>query len=525
MKKGFTLIEMIVSVALLGLLAIIIIVNLNSNLKKQDEKEYLDFVEKIKSATNVYLQANPNAEYIVKTDDGYNIISLERLEEVGLISMDTLIDPDTNLPLSELNDDDEKKYVKVYDDDKTNWEKSDATLIEYPAKGINKLYRNIRYEMNGFGNCSPNPKVVLVNSKVSLCSPSDENATFNGWYLDKEQKLNVEVDEKNEYKPLESLSLYAKWYKNKPSVIKEMTITSATSNYLDKVVNVNVSIYDVYGGDIKICISNSSNVSSCINWKEVTLSKGETRYYTEKIDLSDYNSSNITGSGKSVTLYVFVKNTAYTESENEGRTDTSLIASKSVTYQIYKYCSKTTVTSYGTWGSCSVSCYREENKNKMYRERTDSLRDFYYSNKSCGTKEVTGKCENIKNCCDDENLVQSDYKEGSCSVACGGGTKTDTITYISNIDKNTCKTETKIVKCNEVDCCRKRIVYYFKCHPSYEAVDPYAHFESSCGPTFYQRPCLCRSKSNHSLVYSVDHVNPVNGPVLSFEWREETVCD
>ena len=48
-KKGFTLIEMIVSVALLALISVIVIISLNKNLKDQDAKEYAEFIEKVKA--------------------------------------------------------------------------------------------------------------------------------------------------------------------------------------------------------------------------------------------------------------------------------------------------------------------------------------------------------------------------------------------------------------------------------------------------------------------------------------------
>ncbi len=451
MKKGFTLIEMIVSVALLGLLAIIIIVNLNKNLKDASEKEYVEFVEKIKSATNVYMAANKDAEILAKDENGYNIISLERLDETGLISLDELIDPETKLPLSDESTDQSKKYVKIYDDEKIDDEKSDATLIKYPADGdLDKYIRSINYEMNNFGIGTCTNESPAIGETIKVCSPSDDNATFKGWYLDREL-VSAGPAKGSDYKAMEDTIFYAKWYKNKSSEIKEMTITSATSNYLDKVVNVNVSVYDVYGGDIKICISNSSNVSSCINWKEVTLSKGETRYYTEKIDLSDYNSSNITGSGKSVTLYVFVKNTAYTESENEGRTDTSLIASKSVTYQIYKYCSNTTVTTYGDFDSCNKSCGGGS------RQRTNKVRDTYYSSVTCPDVTEKQTC-NTQSCCSSTYASYTDWS--TCSASCNTGKQTRTVKYISNYDGRTCSTSTQTQNCNTQDCCSSTTASY-----------------------------------------------------------------
>lgn len=449
-KKGFTLIETVITIGLLAIIAVIIIININKNLKNQQVKEYAEFVEKIKSATNVYMSVNPDAEYIVKTDYGYNVISLERIEEAGLINMDNLIDPETNLSLSELPDDSEKKYVKIYADDKSGNEKSDATLIEYPASGINDLYRYLKYEMNGYGSCVPNPQAVLVNSKISLCAPTDNNATFAGWYLENEMINKVVLDSKNEYKPLESRSFYAKWYKNKKSEIKNITITSGTSNYLDSIVNVKLSVYDVYGGTIKICINNNPNISSCTLWKEITISKGGTSTYNETINLSKYSSRNTTGSGNSVRLYAFALNTAYEEAIKDERNATSLIEIKYKDYQIYKYCNDTVVGTAGTWGACDITCTRDNKKGN--RTRTDSLIDAHYKSITCGTKTVTGQCENLPDCCDESKLVvTTDY--GACDKACGGGTRVVTKTYTSGYDKSFCKSETNTQSCNNQSCC------------------------------------------------------------------------
>lgn len=185
LKRGFTLIEMVISVGLLSILAVIIIVNINKNLKDQQAKEYAEFIDKIKSAANVYMAANPDAEIFAKDDDGYNIISIDRLVETGLISTDTLVDPSTNLPLNDDSTDLSKKYIKIYDDEKSNEEKSDATLIQYPATGeINKYLRAIKYEMNNFGIGKCETKDYLVGEVITICNPNDANADFKGWFLD-----------------------------------------------------------------------------------------------------------------------------------------------------------------------------------------------------------------------------------------------------------------------------------------------------------------------------------------------------
>lgn len=454
LKRGFTLIEMVISVGLLSIFAIIIIVNINKNLKDQQAKEYAEFIDKIKSAANVYMAANPDAEIFAKDDDGYNIISIDRLVETGLISTDTLVDPSTNLPLSDDSTDLSKKYIKIYDDEKSNEEKSDATLIQYPATGeINKYLRAIKYEMNNFGIGKCETKDYLVGEVITICNPNDDNADFKGWFLDNDlTKEGPLVNSK--YNPMEDIIFYAKWFKNKSANITSMKIESATSNYLDYKVKVSLEISDVYSGTLSVCINNQNNVSSCTSWEEISPLNGQNNNYSyvKEIDLKEmFDSSYETGSGKSATLYAFVKNSAYNDSEKEGRTDTSLITSESSTYQIYKYCSKTTVSQYGTFGSCTKKC------GTGYKTRTNKVKDTYYSSVSCPDVPETQTC-NTQSCCSSTTASYSDW--GTCSASCGGGKQTRTVTYISYYDGRTCSTSTQSQDCNTQDCCSSTTVSY-----------------------------------------------------------------
>ena len=59
-KKGFTLIELVIAIGLLSIFAITIGISLNRTLKSQKLKEQQEFVEKIKSAANLYATNNSN---------------------------------------------------------------------------------------------------------------------------------------------------------------------------------------------------------------------------------------------------------------------------------------------------------------------------------------------------------------------------------------------------------------------------------------------------------------------------------
>ena len=59
-KKGFTLVEIIVSVALLALIGVIVGISLNSTIKKQQISSYEEYVEKVKSSALLYVNNTPS---------------------------------------------------------------------------------------------------------------------------------------------------------------------------------------------------------------------------------------------------------------------------------------------------------------------------------------------------------------------------------------------------------------------------------------------------------------------------------
>lgn len=86
MKKGFTLIELIAVILLLGVLSVIAVASIDRVLKENKEKAYNTQIENIKSSTEVWIgkhifeMPSNNSEYI--------IITLKDLKDDGLVSDD-----------------------------------------------------------------------------------------------------------------------------------------------------------------------------------------------------------------------------------------------------------------------------------------------------------------------------------------------------------------------------------------------------------------------------------------------------
>lgn len=100
-KKGFTLVELVITIGLLGLLGMVIVSNMSGLLNKQQDKQYASFKESLTKAACSYIhlnaakdEENPNKSLkstcISKKTCS---VTVGRLVEQGLISDEDLIDP------------------------------------------------------------------------------------------------------------------------------------------------------------------------------------------------------------------------------------------------------------------------------------------------------------------------------------------------------------------------------------------------------------------------------------------------
>lgn len=100
-KNGFTMVELIITIALLALVAIIIGTNMSGLQSKQTEKNYNSFVSRLESAACQFIEKKENAQQkkSCKTNPSTSntncIVTVENLINAGLIEED-LVDPSTN---------------------------------------------------------------------------------------------------------------------------------------------------------------------------------------------------------------------------------------------------------------------------------------------------------------------------------------------------------------------------------------------------------------------------------------------
>jgi prepilin-type N-terminal cleavage/methylation domain-containing protein len=508
LTRGFTLIEMVISVGLLAILAIIIIVNINKNLKDQQTSEYAEFIDKIKSAANVYMAANNDAEHYAENNEFY-IITVEELETAGLLDLESTINPKTNKSIKSLDINDEYKYVKIYKDEKTNMGNSNATLIEYPVNGTNNFHYIITYKLGEFGHGCDTQIVPINNNIVELCVPSDDNANFLSWYLDEKLEKEFTPTNNNEkiYEINTNLTLYGKWQEiPKAPKIEYFNITSTKDEYNASKAIVEFKITDESDTDVEYCFKKNSEDCKSNEWKVLTNTKDNANPYIKDgyYKQSNYATGLSIGTGASATFYLLVRNKEATE-----------IAKESKEYKVYKYCDSKVEKSTTSCNTCSSKCWSGIPGEEPTCEKTRNYKDKYFSSQSCGSEKIKSTCNTDKLCCAKDKVVTKVTKS-SCvnssgiTVTCGGGTQTVTTNYVSSYDNNIKCGEATVknnVACATEACCKK-VTKYICPSPLHPLPTPeYYRENAQCYP---QCPCVCYSDTNGvRYVYSQCSYNTI----------------
>ena len=421
-KKGFTLIEIIVVITIIGLLATLIVPNVIRYMKKgkTDYNSKLD-TELISTAKSYYSEhkeelpkgyINNNTNYPIKK----TMISSIYLAGQNYLSGD-FVD-------SEGNDCKTNSYVVIERNDNnydysacikcTNGYESRKEDCNYKVDKTDKGYDNNNGDDPIDSNKLPYCTISLssgkanewTNEKVILKLYASSERGLSYYYLNSEKdnkkiinnNLTTYTDEiefideqetSNYFIKVEDAS--AKYYtkctfdgtikidKTRP-VISNFTIKSNNSNINIKDTTVTITGTDNKSGIDKVCITTSNDSSTC-KWEDTTSDT-----YTN----NNYQTNSDTGSGKTDTLYAFVKDKAGNISD-----------SKKVDYKLYAYCTEKTRKSAGSWSSCTASC------GGGTQERTAYYTDKYNTSFNCESAVETQSC-NTQACTDKCYVVDPD---------------------------------------------------------------------------------------------------------------------
>ena len=315
-KKGFTLVEILVSIGLLALLGSVIAISLNRVFKDNNVKNYNEYVEKIKSSAMLYVN---NTVDIINdlNDSSFKIITIGNLIDNGYLK-DNIINPD----MGKTPDKNEKIKV-TYDSDH-------ELIVEYPYNDENK--EKYLYTLNYTTTYGDETKDLCY---VGLDTPSlqlinSDGSKVNGTLVkDKSIKAYLESGEECTDSNLSSLKLgtYKIKYNytddftdiEKSENIKsaERTITVKPSKPIINKFEVIKDKNDIYNPtitynvtdsskktdmELKYCINTTGKINDCSSWIEAKNSQD----ISLKINLNDLD-KNISGKNK-VDIYLFVKN-------------------------------------------------------------------------------------------------------------------------------------------------------------------------------------------------------------------------
>ena len=90
MNKGFTLIELICVITILGLIALIAVPTVNTMIQKSKEDAYEEQITTIEKACKTYMSKN---SLELPKDDETKCISIQTMQKAGLLSKDEIKNP------------------------------------------------------------------------------------------------------------------------------------------------------------------------------------------------------------------------------------------------------------------------------------------------------------------------------------------------------------------------------------------------------------------------------------------------
>ncbi len=499
--KGFTLVELLVTISILGLITAMSMPVIRNIIEANTIKKYTTYKDSVESSAKLYVDSY-SEDLFGKNKSGCAYITYDQMKDKNLIK---------NIQENNVSCDSDKTYVRVV---KLNGKYTYATQI-------------------GCGNSSGNEKIA--SSKVNVLYPESGVPRNETCSYDAVTKLSVSVDPENYEKTdkkkyavkiiLESFTginngvqvSYA-WHKEgtdsskdvwqdatfrsmssskqEEQILNGQTITLKSSEILtpDKetgsyklLVKINNAM-DITGtnlitdlnktvtfGTYKIdnlppvinslsvsstnqsyntlkakvninatdnnMLSSQNDVKVCIKTNTSSCSSNDYKAYASSYDIT-LPGGKYDGSKK--TVYVYVK-------DNAGN-----VTSKTVDYTLYKECSTSILDSNNLKekGTCTKKC------GGGTRLDTYGKKDKYTGVQCSGTAKKQETCNTMECCSKTNKEPQSWVGWSTCSASCGGGSqsRSRTVIYKSAYDSSIeCKreTENETQACNTMGCCSK----------------------------------------------------------------------
>ena len=287
-KKGFTLIEIIVSVGLLALIGVAVGISLNKTFKNQEKMNYQEYVDKVKSAALLYANNTTQITNELNSNASFKILKVEELINNGYINK-SLENPKTK---EKVNKNDE---IRIY------YNENNEMMVEYPytkkdeiylyAMNYSTTYQNqesnlcykgkntsilqiVTFDGEGAGiELKPNENIKAYMEDGSLCYDTTTNKSkidtskIGTYKIRYEYTTDGKSLEESENKKTAERTITIK--PSKP-VIKEFNVTSKYENECSYNALVTYDISDVEGNDLFYCLGITDNIRDCDNrWQTV----------------------------------------------------------------------------------------------------------------------------------------------------------------------------------------------------------------------------------------------------------------
>ncbi len=491
-KKGFTLVEVIVSLALLSLIGVAVGISLNKIFKNQEIKSYNEYVEKVKSSAILY--ANNTVDIIndLNSNYSYKVVTIKELVDKGYINKN-LTNPETK---EKINQDDSVRiyynedYEMIIDYPYTN--QNDAYLFvtnystTYQSKEPEICYQGINTP--SFQIVTPNGKplnIKLVENKNIKAYLEDGSPCYDA--EDAEHiKLNIDTSKIVTYKiryeyTIDGTDVNKSTNKRiaertltiKPSkpTITEFNITYKNAindnNFDSNDAKLNLQASDEKGLNLKYClvatgINETPNVTSCNGTSDTIqentwINENSNTIEKQNDDINIKDLFALAEKENKLKISVFVKNDfeEYNSMSNQKKED-----GKEIIYII-----RNKLTLIYSYGSKTPSYDNKEYNLKIGTNITDILKDAevkndlyafegWYTDKNGGGTS-SDKYSKYPKIYDDLTFYAKWYeyckekvqvKEGSCSCT----TKKKTIKYKDRYYDHTCPDEK--VSCTPTNC-------------------------------------------------------------------------
>ena len=411
-KRGFTLVEVIATITILGVITMISLPIISSIQSQFRNTKYDKYKDSLESAAKLYIDSKSKDEF-GNQNSGCVDVPYQKLLDQKLIDEIDIVDTTCNnaetfVRVKKSNDtyDFTSKVVctkgetEVYRSDTTDGLVCDGTIdeegpeITFHEDGnmtLKKTHSTTIRISDPFGYAAnleikyywidasenivagsekkkefKNPEQTSASPKLEVTVPSPSN--LNGLY-----RLRVEpifVSDSLSNKTTEIATSQAFNFDNMGPTITAFTITSRKSGFNSRETNVKVAAVDPAGVQ-QVCYSTTNNVSGC-SWHN-----SESHTFTKTFSQAE-------GSGATNTLYAFAK-------DNLG----NISAVKTTNYTLYKECnneslkytdcdgytdipSKPCTVSHGNgWGLKGANCKRRDK----------------YTAKVCGTIQRACPCD------------------------------------------------------------------------------------------------------------------------------------